>query len=60
MALRKYRKAMHYLDNCWDNEEIDEEKSCRLRKIKSQILTNSSIVLMCIFVSWENVAELLP
>lgn len=42
MALRKYRKAMHYLDKCWDNEEIDEENSCRLRKIKSQILTNSS------------------
>lgn len=43
MALRKYRKAMYYLDNCWDSEELDEEKSHRLRKIKSQILTNSSV-----------------
>eukprot|EP01018_Ginkgo_biloba_P009352 Gb_22392 [translate_table: standard] len=25
MALRKYRKALHYLDICWEKEEIDEE-----------------------------------
>ncbi|XP_057868456.1 peptidyl-prolyl cis-trans isomerase CYP40 isoform X1 [Cryptomeria japonica] len=42
MALRKYRKALHYLDICWEKEEIDEETSKRLRKTKSQILTNSS------------------
>ncbi|KAH9325552.1 hypothetical protein KI387_005730, partial [Taxus chinensis] len=42
MALRKYRKALHYLDICWEKEEIDEEKSKQLRKTKSQILTNSS------------------
>lgn len=24
MALRKYRKALRYLDVCWEKEEIDE------------------------------------
>ncbi|CAN6478588.1 unnamed protein product [Victoria cruziana] len=42
MALRKYRKALRYLDVCWEKEDIDEEKSSILRKIKSQIFTNSS------------------
>ncbi|OMP01626.1 Tetratricopeptide TPR-1 [Corchorus olitorius] len=42
MALRKYRKALHYLDICWEKEGIDEEKSSSLRKTKSQIFTNSS------------------
>ncbi|KAM0952541.1 putative peptidylprolyl isomerase [Dioscorea sansibarensis] len=42
MALKKYRKALRYLDVCWDKEEIDEEKSSLLRKTKSVILTNSS------------------
>ncbi|KAL6635175.1 hypothetical protein ACP70R_027846 [Stipagrostis hirtigluma subsp. patula] len=41
-ALRKYRKAMRYLDLCWEKEEIDGERSSALRKIKSIILTNSS------------------
>ncbi|ONK74206.1 uncharacterized protein A4U43_C03F3890 [Asparagus officinalis] len=43
MALRKYRKALRYLDICWDQEEIDEEKSSLLRKTKSVIFTNSSV-----------------
>ncbi|CAN1307315.1 Peptidyl-prolyl cis-trans isomerase CYP40 [Linum perenne] len=42
MALRKYRKALRYLDICWEKEGIDEEKSSALRKTKSQIFTNSS------------------
>ncbi|KAJ3696009.1 hypothetical protein LUZ60_001386 [Juncus effusus] len=42
MALSKYRKALRYLDVCWEKQEIDEEKSALLRKIKSIILTNSS------------------
>ncbi|KAJ6682031.1 PEPTIDYL-PROLYL CIS-TRANS ISOMERASE CYP40 [Salix koriyanagi] len=42
MALRKYRKALRYLDVCWEKEDIDEEKSSSLRKSKSQIFTNSS------------------
>ncbi|XP_021896771.1 peptidyl-prolyl cis-trans isomerase CYP40 [Carica papaya] len=42
MALRKYRKALRYLDICWEKEGIDEEKSTSLRKTKSQIFTNSS------------------
>lgn len=42
MALRKYRKALRFLDVCWEKDEIDEEKSLRLRKLKSVILTNSS------------------
>jgi hypothetical protein len=25
-ALRKYRKALRYLDVCWEKEEIDEGK----------------------------------
>ncbi|GAA0150199.1 chaperone [Lithospermum erythrorhizon] len=43
MALKKYRKALRYLDVCWEKEGIDEaEKSTSLRKMKSQIFTNSS------------------
>lgn len=42
MALRKYRKALRYLDDCWEKDGIDEEKSSFLRKVKSQIFTNSS------------------
>ncbi|KAH9317881.1 hypothetical protein KI387_019650, partial [Taxus chinensis] len=42
MALRKYRKALRYLDICWEKEDIDDEKSNYLRKTKSQIFTNSS------------------
>lgn len=42
MAIRKYRKALRYLDICWEKEDIDEEKSLSLRKTKSQIFTNSS------------------
>ncbi|KAF5201663.1 Peptidyl-prolyl cis-trans isomerase cyp40 [Thalictrum thalictroides] len=42
MAIKKYRKALRYLDICWDKEDIDEEKSASLRKTKSQIFTNSS------------------
>ncbi|KAK9038782.1 hypothetical protein V6N11_023635 [Hibiscus sabdariffa] len=42
IALRKYWKALRYLDVCWDLEDIDQEKSSSLRKTKSQIFTNSS------------------
>nr|GMD85798.1 peptidyl-prolyl cis-trans isomerase CYP40 [Ipomoea batatas] len=42
MALKKYRKALRYLDVCWEKEGIDEDKSLYLRKMKSQIFTNSS------------------
>ncbi|KAJ7532441.1 hypothetical protein O6H91_13G003500 [Diphasiastrum complanatum] len=42
MALRKYRKAMRYLDVCWEKEEIDEDRSNSFRKTKSLILTNSA------------------
>ncbi|PSS29366.1 Peptidyl-prolyl cis-trans isomerase [Actinidia chinensis var. chinensis] len=42
MALKKYRKALRYLDVCWEKDGIDEEKSSCLRKTKSQIFTNSS------------------
>ncbi|XP_020968579.1 peptidyl-prolyl cis-trans isomerase CYP40 isoform X2 [Arachis ipaensis] len=42
MAQKKYRKALRYLDICWEKEGIDEEKSSGLRKTKSQIFTNSS------------------
>ncbi|XP_022858391.1 peptidyl-prolyl cis-trans isomerase CYP40-like [Olea europaea var. sylvestris] len=42
MALRKYRKALRYLDVCWEKEWIDEDKSVYLRKMKAQIFTNSS------------------
>ncbi|CAA0840930.1 Peptidyl-prolyl cis-trans isomerase CYP40 [Striga hermonthica] len=37
MATRKYRKALKYMDLCWDMED-----STSLMKTKSQILTNSS------------------
>ncbi|KAK6121401.1 hypothetical protein DH2020_044851 [Rehmannia glutinosa] len=42
MALRKYRKALRYLDISWEKEGIDEDKSLYLRKVKAQIFTNSS------------------
>lgn len=42
-ALKKYRKALRYLDVCWEKEGIDEELSWRMGKIKSQIFTNSSV-----------------
>nr|GME11030.1 peptidyl-prolyl cis-trans isomerase CYP40-like [Ipomoea batatas] len=42
MALRKYRKALRYLDVCWEKEGIDEDKSVYLRKIKSHIFSNTS------------------
>ncbi|KAL1557970.1 Peptidyl-prolyl cis-trans isomerase cyp40, variant 2 [Salvia divinorum] len=42
MALRKYRKALRYLDVSWEKEEIDQDKSQVLRKLKGQIFTNSS------------------
>ncbi|KAH1243147.1 Peptidyl-prolyl cis-trans isomerase CYP40 [Glycine max] len=50
MALRKYRKALRYLDICWEKEGIDEEISSSLRKTKSQIFTNSSVSrkLLCL------------
>ncbi|XP_038996018.1 peptidyl-prolyl cis-trans isomerase CYP40-like [Hibiscus syriacus] len=41
IALRKYWKALLYLNVCWDLEAIDQEKSSSLRKTKSQIFTNS-------------------
>ncbi|KAA3482390.1 peptidyl-prolyl cis-trans isomerase CYP40 isoform X1 [Gossypium australe] len=46
MALRKYRKALRYLDICWEKDGIDEEKTSSLRKMKSQIFTNSSVSLI--------------
>lgn len=42
MALRKYRKALRYLDICWEKDGIDEDTSSALRKTKSQVFTNSS------------------
>lgn len=42
MAIKKYRKALRYLDMCWEKDGVDQEKSTALRKIKSQIFTNSS------------------
>lgn len=41
-AIRKYRKALRYLDVCWEKEEVDEERSNLFRKTKSIILTNSA------------------
>ncbi|MCH94935.1 peptidyl-prolyl cis-trans isomerase CYP40-like, partial [Trifolium medium] len=44
MAIKKYRKALRYLDMCWEKDGVDQEKSTALRKTKSQIFTNSSLV----------------
>ncbi|KAG6383299.1 hypothetical protein SASPL_156954 [Salvia splendens] len=46
MAIRKYRKAIKYQDLCWEMPDLDQEQSELLRKIKSQILTNSSMCKM--------------
>ncbi|XP_047955756.1 peptidyl-prolyl cis-trans isomerase CYP40-like [Salvia hispanica] len=46
MAIRKYRKAIKYQDLCWEMPDLDQEQSEQLRKIKSQILTNSSMCKM--------------
>ncbi|KAL0321987.1 UNVERIFIED_CONTAM: Peptidyl-prolyl cis-trans isomerase CYP40 [Sesamum calycinum] len=43
MAIRKYRKALKYLDSCWEMKDIDQVQCDSLRKTKSQILTNSSV-----------------
>lgn len=42
MALKKYRKALRYVDVCWEKDGIDEDNTSLLRKMKSQIFTNSS------------------
>ncbi|KAK8511583.1 hypothetical protein V6N12_038185 [Hibiscus sabdariffa] len=42
IALRKYCKALRYLDVCWELKGIDGGKCSTLRKTKSQILTNCS------------------
>lgn len=42
MALRNYRKSLRYLNICWEKEGIDEDRSAYLRRMKSQIFTNSS------------------
>ncbi|KAF6162625.1 hypothetical protein GIB67_003171, partial [Kingdonia uniflora] len=42
LAVKKYLKALRYLDLCWEKEDVDEEKSLQLGKMKSQIFTNSS------------------
>ncbi|CAI9110126.1 OLC1v1010102C1 [Oldenlandia corymbosa var. corymbosa] len=42
MAMRKYCKALRYMDKCWEMEELDIVRSDSLRKIKSQIFTNCS------------------
>lgn len=31
-ALRKYRKALRYLDVCWEKEELDESMLLRLSR----------------------------
>ncbi|KAL3833364.1 hypothetical protein ACJIZ3_008100 [Penstemon smallii] len=43
MAIKKYRKALKYIDLCWEMEDIDQVQSELLRKTKSQIHTNSSV-----------------
>ncbi|XP_074295394.1 peptidyl-prolyl cis-trans isomerase CYP40-like [Silene latifolia] len=40
MAMRKYLKAMRYLDICWDMDSLDGEKSATLRKMRCQLYTN--------------------
>ncbi|KAL7591981.1 hypothetical protein Lser_V15G34511 [Lactuca serriola] len=42
MALRKYKKAVRYLDLCWEKEGIDDDRSISLGKKKAQIFTNSA------------------
>ncbi|KAK1439904.1 hypothetical protein QVD17_05729 [Tagetes erecta] len=42
MALRKYKKAVRYLDLCWEKEGIDDEGSIAMGKMKAQIFTNSA------------------
>ncbi|XP_076897701.1 peptidyl-prolyl cis-trans isomerase CYP40-like [Bidens hawaiensis] len=42
MALRKYKKAVRYLDVCWDKEGICEEGTISVGRKKAQIFTNSA------------------
>ncbi|KAL8205199.1 hypothetical protein R6Q57_008750 [Mikania cordata] len=42
MALRKYKKAVRYLDECWEKEGIDDDASVYMGKKKAQIFTNSA------------------
>ncbi|KAH9618818.1 hypothetical protein KSS87_007322 [Heliosperma pusillum] len=43
MAMRKYLKAMRYLDVCWDMDSLDGEKSTSLRKKRCQLYTNIAV-----------------
>ncbi|GJY86632.1 peptidyl-prolyl cis-trans isomerase CYP40 [Tanacetum coccineum] len=42
MALRKYKKAVRYLDVCWEKEGIDDGQSISMGKKKALIFTNSA------------------
>ncbi|KAI3695564.1 hypothetical protein L1987_78561 [Smallanthus sonchifolius] len=42
MALRKYKKAVRYLDECWEKEGIDDDLSVSMGKKKAQIFANSA------------------
>ncbi|KAK9056684.1 hypothetical protein SSX86_024046 [Deinandra increscens subsp. villosa] len=42
MALRKYKKAVRYLDVCWEKEGIDDDTSISMGKKKAQMFTNSA------------------
>ena len=48
MALRKYRKALQYLDECWEKDGIDEGHSlASLHPKFSSILKSDVIILLC-------------
>ncbi|RAL46726.1 hypothetical protein DM860_005005 [Cuscuta australis] len=42
MAIRKYYKAIRYLDICWEKSGIDEVSAEFLRKMRSNIFSNCS------------------
>ncbi|KAI3809827.1 hypothetical protein L1987_19427 [Smallanthus sonchifolius] len=42
MALRKYKKAVRYLDVCWEKEGIDDDGIISTGKKRAQIFTNSA------------------
>nr|GEV07460.1 peptidyl-prolyl cis-trans isomerase CYP40 [Tanacetum cinerariifolium] len=50
MALRKYKKAVRYLDVCWEKEGIDDGQSISMEKKKALMFTNSAWVCLAKWV----------
>ena len=54
VALRKYRKALRYLDVCWEKEEIDEGKCTASNTLFSTFLILSFHIHSSLgYITWN-------